>query len=468
MDTDVKSLRRFGEKFQTKSIACLLNDKSFMEQMYDILYPEYYDTEALRWVCQCVLDYWDEYKKPATLDYFKTCLNRSDAGDGLKQSVIRELKYITKAREDTDLDWVKDDFLEFAQNQRIRQAIINSTGLLKRGNYAAIKTEIDDALNAGLSRDIGHMYKEDVEDRLKESARPTITTGFPVLDSLMDGGLAGGEVGVFVAASGAGKSWMLAALGHACMMTGGLVAHYTLELDDQYTGRRYDSIAGGFSPNEVPERQDEIRQRMKEIPGEISIKKWPAKSVTVQSIHAHFERLTTLHERPSLIVLDYADLLKSASSSPDANSYQTMGDIYTDLRRLSGELDVPIWTVSQTNREGTESDVITADMIADSFQKVMISDFVASISRTSDDKVSNTARVHIIKNRFGPDGMTLPSMIDTSCGDIKIFEPGSEEARATARDAKLKAQRKEHTVIADLYDQFKRTGTVSKNETSSF
>lgn len=204
-DISAQSLGKFGGKFQTKTIACLLTDRSFMEQMRDILEPGHYDTNALRWICEGITKFWDEYRRPPSIDYFTTRIRSGEESEALQAAVLQELKHVMRSMEDQDLDWVKDDFLEFSQNQRIRTAILRSTDLLRQGSYGAIKREIDDALNAGVSRDLGHMYKDDALLRLTEEARPTVTTGLPMLDSLMDGGLGPGEVGTLIGASGAGK-----------------------------------------------------------------------------------------------------------------------------------------------------------------------------------------------------------------------------------------------------------------------
>ena len=55
----------------------------------------------------------------------------------------------------------------------------------------------------------------------------------------------------------------------------------------------------------------------------------------------------------------------------------------------------------------------------------MTADFVMSLSRKIEDKVANTGRVHIIKNRFGPDGLTFPTTMNTSNGQIDVYEAGS-------------------------------------------
>ena len=99
-----------------------------------------------------------------------------------------------------------------------------------------------------------------------------------------------------------------------------------------------------------------------------------------------------------------------------------LGNIYEDLRGMAGESEIPVWTASQANRSALEEDIIEAQKISESYAKVMIADFVISLSRKIADKVANTGRWHIIKNRFGPDGLTFPSKMDTSTGIIHIFD----------------------------------------------
>ena len=51
----------------------------------------------------------------------------------------------------------------------------------------------------------------------------------------------------------------------------------------------------------------------------------------------------------------------------------------------------------------------------------MVADFVLSLSRKVADKLAGTGRWHVIKNRFGPDGITLPSNMNTSNGQFHIY-----------------------------------------------
>jgi hypothetical protein len=56
----------------------------------------------------------------------------------------------------------------------------------------------------------------------------------------------------------------------------------------------------------------------------------------------------------------------------------------------------------------------------------MTADFVLSLSRKIEDKAANTARAHVIKNRFGIDGITYPCSMNTHTGLINVHRPSSK------------------------------------------
>tara|TARA_Y100001963_G_scaffold107409_1_gene148520 strand:- start:1115 stop:1501 length:387 start_codon:yes stop_codon:yes gene_type:complete len=93
---------------------------------------------------------------------------------------------------------------------------------------------------------------------------------------------------------------------------------------------------------------------------------------------------------------------------------------------MAGEFDVPIWTASQANRSSLEEEVIDASKVAEDYSKVMTADFVMSVSRKVEDKIANTGRVHVIKNRFGVDGITFPAEINTNTGHIQVYEASTQ------------------------------------------
>jgi glyoxylate utilization-related uncharacterized protein len=55
------------------------------------------------------------------------------------------------------------------------------------------------------------------------------------------------------------------------------------------------------------------------------------------------------------------------------------------------------------------------------------------MSRKVEDKIANTGRFHVIKNRFGVDGITFPASINTNNGSIKIFEANTQDGQTTQK-----------------------------------
>ena len=142
-----------------------------------------------------------------------------------------------------------------------------------------------------------------------------------------------------------------------------------------------------------------------------------------------------------MVLVDYADLLRDTGVKGATRHDIMLGNIYEDLRGLAGTYQVPIYTASQANRSALEEDVIDASKISESYTKVMIADFVVSLSRKTTDKISGTGRWHVIKNRFGPDGLTFPSKMNMSVCKINIFAEntiqGMETKKVMANDEEV-------------------------------
>ena len=447
-------LNEYGWSFQVKAIAAMFQDRSFLQQIVDIILPEYFESDANIWILDVVIEHFYEYKTPPTKDVLKVKLTElsDDGQEGvLKAAILEQLKEVFRFMESEDLQFVKQEILKFCKNQELKRAIEDSVSLLASGKYEEIKTKIDTAMKAGADTDIGLDYKKDVAIRYNEAARDTITTGWDVIDDLMDGGLAQGELGVVMAPAGIGKSWMLINIGANALKAGKTVIHYTLELNQDYVGQRYDSVVTGISAQNLKHHQDEIQDKMDKLPGELIIRYFPTKSVGVMGLKAHLEKTIMLGTHPDLVIVDYGDLLKINTKK---DKHEALEELYEELRGMAGEYEIPVWTASQAGRSALEEDIIEADKIASSYGKVMVADFLMSLSRKVEDKLSGTGRGHVIKNRFGPDGITLPSKINTNNGQFQFFEPQTTQGKQTTKTMKTG----ENLMKKSLAQKFKDLG----------
>jgi hypothetical protein len=428
------NLSEYGHTFQTKVISSLISDRGFLQQTSDLLEPAYFESQANNWLADKILKYHNEYKSAPTPEVFKSLLVPVE-DKLLRTTIVDTLKEAFRLQNSPDLEYVKNETIEFCKNQKMKVAILTSVDLLKAGKFDQIKKTVDSALKAGADKDVGHEYKDHIEERYSEGARTCVPTSWNVINDIMSGGLAGGELGVVVAPAGGGKSWGLINVAANAVKQGKTVIYYTLELNAFYVGRRIDAYFTKIPFQNLGDEhsRERIKEIMESLQGDLIIKYYPTRTASITTISSHIEKCISQGKKPDMIVLDYADLIRPSKAG---DKRLELNDIYEDLRGLAGEYDIPIWTASQANRSATEEDVIEGNKVSESYNKVMVCDFIMSLSRKLNDKIGGTGRWHIIKNRFGPDGMTFPSKINTTTGHIEIFEPNSDIGKSVSDSMK--------------------------------
>ena len=434
-----------------------MKDRVYLQQIHDIIDPKYFSSDSSQWIVKTLLEYFDQYKAPPTLEAMRVQLDVVTE-PMMKTAIVENLKEVVRYTDSTDLEFTKDKTLEFCKNQKIKAAILQSVQLLQIGKYDDIKSTIDEAMKAGTDRNIGHEYLDDIAARFVENKRNTIPTPWDVINEIMDGGLGSGEMGVFVAPAGIGKSMALVNIAASAVKKGLNVVYYTLELSETYVGARFDSHYTGIPSQDLKFHQEEVTEKLQKLPGKLIIKYYPTKTATVTMIAAHIDKCIMQGFTPDLILVDYADLLRDTSSKGAVRNDIMLGNIYEDLRGMAGTYQIPVYTASQANRSALEEDIIEADKIAESYSKVMVADFVVSLSRKVADKISGTGRWHVIKNRFGPDGLTFPSKMNMSASKIDIYA----ENTILGKEAKSLMQNDSEVVRQALANKFSELNTLSK------
>jgi hypothetical protein len=412
------SLKDYGPTFQVKVISSLLKNKAFLLNVRDITDESHFEHPGTKWILSETLKYFDKFHACPTLDTLRIEIKKMD-NDILQTAVKEQLKMIYTTQYD-DQEYVEEEFANFCKNQLLKNALIDSVDLLKSGHYDDIRILIDNALKAGLDKNIGHEYVKDIESRYRESSRKVVPTPWALLNTLLQGGLGGGDYGLIYGGPGGGKSWDLVALGAFAGSLGYKVIHYTLELGEDYVGKRYDAYYTGINVADVKDFQDKVKEAIQDFGDNIIIKEFPAKGASLTTIKSHIQKTADLGFKADLILIDYVDLLRPPSRRKERK--EEIDDLHYGTKGLAKELNLPIWSVSQVNRAGAKDEVVEGDKSAGSYEKQAIVDFGMSQSRLRKDKTSGTGRWHIQKNRYGPDGMTYNVNIDTGNGHIEVLD----------------------------------------------
>jgi replicative DNA helicase len=420
---------QYGRPFQERIFLGLITDTTWATQMTEVMRSDFFDLRYLAYLTDKYFKYFEKYKNFPTLPLLISIVKddlRETNNDVLKEQVVEYLTRMRTLPDMGDLAYVKDKSLDFCRKQAMKEALNKSVELIGTDQYDAVVDLMKKAVSVGIAASVGHDFFEDMEARFVKINRMPCPTGIDQLDekSIMNGGLGKGELGVIAAPTGVGKSHFLVAMGAHALKVGKNVVHYTFELTETAVGIRYDSHLTDIPSSDIQDSKSNVVDMYKGMElGRLIIKEYPTGTCTVATIRNHLEKLALRGFVPHVIIIDYADIMRS-SREFDALRME-LKLIYEDLRNLAMEKAIPIWTASQSNREGSNADVVGLENMSESYGKAMVADVVISLSRKPTEKATGMGRMFVAKNRAGRDGVIFPVHIDTSRSKIRVLDENS-------------------------------------------
>jgi len=453
--TTKDTFSRYGKSFQEGLVQIIYEDRPFADQITEVLDVNFLELEYLRIFTRRIVGYRDRYSTHPSAEAMITILRTDlDSEDDVVKQQVRE--YFTKitSRELTDVNYIKEQSLDFCRKQNLKEAMMKSVNLLQSCSFDEISKTINDSLKLGSDNNFGYDYLADFEERFVPKHRLPVTTGWKEIDAICGGGLGKSELGVVIAPTGAGKSFCLVHLGAEGLKEGKVVVHYTLELGDTIIATRYDSCLTGYPLSDIINFKEEVYEEIKDIEGQLIVKEYPTKSASTNTIKSHLTKLIKRGIKPGLIIVDYADLLRPVVVRKEKRD--ELGSIYEELRGISTEFSCPIWTASQTNRSGLNAEVITMEQISEAFNKCFVADFIFSVSRTIEDKQNNQGKMFIAKNRNGPDGMIYDLFMDPSTAKIRIMPQTSTIGGTAPLNPVALSAPMQRNLLQNKYDKFRK------------
>jgi len=378
--------------FRLKILACTLSPK-VMSSYGPILLPQYFEQQDEHDVLSSIREYWSIYRKPPP---------QEDLKDMLKGSYLDLLDALYRGVKEWDLSYAADRMVQFCQEQAAMLAVLESLSDVESGDLAKVVERLKEAMKIG--RDIGYrgINVNDPSEWLPFIEMEKIPTGIVHLDLCLDGGLAKGELGVFLAPPNYGKSMALinVGFGAAGPISQSNVAHFSFEMNDDVIAKRYGArllfrFPNRHGDNELYEKNFRRYARYL-LPGKIR-----AFRVTgdVNVLRYHLDRLIDEGFIPDLIIVDYGDEVEAKRHYTD--HWVEAGSVFKDLRDLGYDYECPVWTATQANRSALGREIITMKEIAESIKKAAIADVIVAICQTWEEEKNEQARLFLAKIRDG-------------------------------------------------------------------
>lgn len=410
----------YNYEIQHLYLEMLLNDAETFARCQNIFDPENFD-KKLKETATFIKSYSEEYKTVPPLPIVNSTCNKS----------FNKLELPIDS-----YDWLLNEFENFTRHKALDRAIVASAELLEKQEYGPVEKLIKDALQISLNRDMGTNYFDNPRKRLEKlkSNNGQISTGWPTLDDKLYGGFNRGELNIFAAPSGGGKSLFLTNLGINWALNNLNVIYFTFELAEELVSMRIDSMLTGIKTKEIFKHLDDVELKVKMIQkrsGSIQVKYMPS-GKNVNDLRAYLkEYKITTGLQPDVLLIDYLDLMMPLSVKVSPSDL-FIKDKYVseELRNLAMETKCITVTASQLNRSAIEEIEFDHSHISGGLSKIQTADNVIGIFSSRSLKDQGKFQIQLMKTR-NSNGVGQKIDLDFNIDTMRITDTIQQNQQTT-------------------------------------
>ena len=414
-----KGMYPFTGDFQLSAMRRLLSDPLLLSRVAVHTKPERFANETVKLVLGEVVAHYKEHGEKANgVVVLQRLQFKVDEGKLTNDKVMEAALLMERAdeMEPASSDYVQEVILAEARKAAMWDSLDQGLRNFRTGNYERIAELVDGAVRIGKvdaspGMDFGKGLRERTRRRKMGVTAPRLGTGIGALDDVIRGGLAAGALGTIIGAPKFGKSMALNTFAHHCLVHGGVVYYFSLEMGEQDLADRADAAMSGVPIEHLHKRADFVNETVEkdlaDSGGQMIIKQFPSYKTTPADLEAHMQMLKLEHGlEPSLLIVDSADFCGASRASKEGR-YEDLGLVYSELRGIGVTWDIPVWTATWANRDSLSQKVVTMEGIAESFKKAGIADLGIAICGTEEERQSGLVRLYTAFCRFTQSGVIL-------------------------------------------------------------
>ena len=417
--------------FENVLIYKSLTDGTYLASVADFIQPDFFKNKAIASIFTIVKDFSEKRNKLPTVTEIKSYL----VSDEQKSS----FKELVKSFNDIDKNLDKEELYENTE-QFLKEKAVYHTMLSVAEDVSSGKVDTSDVLdkfekscNINLVTDLGLDLYTNINTLIDDinSVERHIPSKWEWLDDCLGGGFleAGKSLYVFAGETNIGKSIFLGNVAHNIAKEGKNVLLITLEMSELLYARRICSNVTKVPMKEMVGNTPAIKQAIKDEKGKIFIKEFPPATITVNQLKGFIKKFQEQGIKLDAIVLDYLNLMHSTIGN---NSYERIKHVTEQVRAMSYLFECPIISATQLNRAGFDQDNPDLATISESIGLAATADVIVSIYQNEEDRELGIIRLGMMKNRYGPRGMTQAMRIDYStltieeADDIEFEDDGDQ------------------------------------------
>jgi archaellum biogenesis ATPase FlaH len=439
MATNNPAPPNYSYDIQRLYLEMFMSDAETFIRCQNIFNPENFDRK-LHDTAAFITEYVNEYKVMPEAQIVNAACNVD-----LNPSALPKENY----------EWLMAEFEQFSRHKSLERAILQSADLLEKGDYLPVEKLVKDAIQISLNKDMGTNYFEDPRARLEalKNSNGQISTGWPSVDKKLYGGFNRGELNIWCAASGGGKSLFLANLGCNWALNGLNVLYLTFELSENLVAMRMDSMLTNVPTREIFRNLDDVELKVKMMgksAGTVQIKYMPS-GKTCNDIKAYLKEYQVKKGfKPDILLIDYLDLMMpmSVKVSP-SDLFVKDKYVSEELRNMAMETQAIVVTASQLNRAAVEEIEFDHSHISGGLSKIQTADNVIGIFTSRAMKERGRYQIQFMKTRSSS-GVGQKVDLEFDLESLRIRDLGEDEQEGSLANKPK----------SSIYDSLKKTSTV--------
>jgi len=240
--------------------------------------------------------------------------------------------------------------------------------------------------------------------------------GIPKLDEVLQGGMARQELGILQADTNVGKTWYVLNMAIKNALKGYNVLFVSLEMSLASILIRTAVLVFNESSIDLEADIENTKNRLikhfKKMKGNLVLAKELPRKFTMHDLERLYKDIQISQNYTiDLIVLDYADLFALTLNVP---RWQSIGDLYNQLKSFALEYNVGIMTASQLVRGAGNKEVTSTSDTSGSYDKARIADLICNLEETGE----GAKRIRIKKTRTRGKETSVLLYPDFETGDL--------------------------------------------------
>ena len=382
-----------------------LTDSGYLSTIADVVQPEFFKNRDIANIFTIIKEFNENRNQLPTTTEIKQYLITEDQKDSFKRLVT--------SFSDLDKNLNKDELMEnteqFLKEKAVYHTMLQAAEDISGGDVdtSVILDKFEKSCNISLVTDLGLGIKGDIDTIIEDltTVEDKIPSNWEWLDDSLDGGFisCGKSLYVFAGETNIGKSIFLGNVAANIAGQGKNVLLITLEMSELLYARRICTKISKIPMKEMAVNGASLRAAVTEEPGQIFIKEFPPSTVTAGQMQAFIKKFADQGIKLDAIVIDYLNLIHSTEGN---NSYERIKNVTEKVRAMSYIFECPIISATQLNRSGFDQDNPDLATISESIGLAATADVILSIFQNEEDRDLGIIRLGMMKNRYGPRGMT--------------------------------------------------------------